>query len=50
MGLAPDPTRLRELSREAASIDYTAEAWKDVGRSLEQAIQQESQSRGHSQK
>lgn len=34
IGIAPDSTRLRELSQRAASTDYTAQAWESVGDSL----------------
>lgn len=40
MGVAPDPTRLRELSEAARSTDYTAEAWESVGRDLRVAMRE----------
>lgn len=49
MAINPDTTRLRELSEEAQSINYTAEAWKSVGESLRAAMGTVNQSKGHSQ-
>lgn len=40
MAIDPNPTRLRHLSAESASRDYTAEAWTSVGQSLQMSIDQ----------
>jgi len=38
MGVAPDSTHLREMSRRAASIDYTRAAMEMVGETVENTI------------
>ena len=38
MGTRPDPTRLRELSAEAASVQYTAAAWSSTGETFNRVM------------
>jgi len=50
MAITPDPARLRELSDQARSIDFEAEAWTSVGQHLDWALGQKAmQSRTSSQ-